>query len=342
MKVNEKFPNWMTSGGNTPDSFTGFISNVVYPYFYAQDKPTFRYSYSTNVFPSITVGTAAQWLSSLDVMFAMRFGERTLRKIVEPFKLHNDSTKSVTSENIAHTNILAQMINERFADKWNHIADALAIEYSPLENYDRTEESSFSHDEKGNDYNTTRHGYSLSGTGESNDPITEKKDDEIDNKAIKGGWADNDTRTTTTTGQYSKLTTNKDSIHGFNGKADFDKPGAPSEYSQSSEKFDYSPTGSDVKPYAEANTGALTRDYHGIANDKANPHYNEDYEKKGSEYTKEHTNHTNGGWDHSYIHGNIGVTSSQQMLTQELEVRRNILYDIILNDIAEFLTISIY
>lgn len=309
MKVNEKFPNWMTSGGNTPDSFTGFISNVVFPYFYAQDKPTFRYSYSTNVFPSITVGTAAQWLSSLDVMFAMRFGERTLRKIVEPFNLHNDSTKSVTSENMAHTNILAQMINERFADKWNHIADALGLEYNPLENYDRTEDTTIT-DEGGKDGSNER-----------------SYNNYQNEKSISGGYSDEDTRGVEKGGKVKTERDTRDNIHGFNTTA---IDGVPADYQKMIETVEYDPSGD---AYSETNSGSIERTYNQYKEtEKPTGTYKDEYgETNGNERTID-----------SSIHGNIGVTSSQQMLTQEIEVRRNLLYDIVLNDIAEFLTISIY
>ena len=319
MKVNEKFPNWMTSGGQTPESYTGFISNVVYPYFYAQDKPVFRYPYSANVFPSVTVGTNAQWLSSLDVMFAMKYGERRLRKIVEPFILHNKSTESVTVENVAQTNILAQMINERFADKWNHIADALEIDYEPLENYNRNEDSSFQHSNTGEDYN------------EKTFPTARK-----DTTSIAGGWTDADTRATATSGKYSKKTTTADSINGFNGGGTFNTAGQPSGYSEVNEGYDYTTGGA---PYTETNSGNIKRDYHGKTNSSD---YTETVEHTGSEKDTHHINNGSFGWDKSKISGNIVVTTSQQMLESELEVRKNLLYDIILSDIAEFLTISVY
>ena len=341
-RINDIFPKWFTTGGQTENDFTGVISNLIYPYYNSTDRPNFQIPYNTSYFPAITYGNKSEWLGSLDVMFSSRFGNKKVVSWLNGLTFHNDPTKPVTSEERNNTVTIAKMINLRFADKWNHIAEALAIEYNPLENYDRQEDSSFEHGENGNDYNTTRHGYKLSGTGTATDPITESQDKEIDNKSIKGGWADVDTRATTTTGKYDKSTVNKDSVHGFNGTADFDEPGSPSEYSESTETYNYTPSESGVTPYAETNSGAMTRDYHGITGDTKNPHYNEDYEKTGSEYTKEHTDHSTDGWDTSHIHGNIGVTTSQQMLQSELDVRRNILYDIILEDIANFICLSIY
>lgn len=342
MKVNEKFPNWLTSGGNAPADFTGFISNLVYPYYYAPDKPVFRYAYSDKVFPSVTVGTNAPWLSSLDVMFAMRFGERRLRNIVDALKFHNKSTETITSEEQRNTVIMAQMINERFADKWNHIADALGIAYNPLENYNRIEDSSFENNSDADNYDSTRFGYRLDETTSGDVTVTtETLDNRFDKKSIKGGWADNDTRSTETSGGYTKEVVDRDSVHGFNGTSGFDEPGSPSEYSKTTETVNYNDH-STIDAYKETQGGAITRDYHGKLNDTVDPDYTENESRNGSEYTKHHIDGTNSGWNYSEISGNIGTVSSQDMLFQELEVRRNILYDIVLNDIAEFLTISIY
>ena len=309
MKVNDKFPNWMTSGGTTPESYTGFISNVVYPYFYAQDRPVFRYSYSFLLFPSITVGTNAQWLSSLDVMFAMKYGERTLRRIVEPFKLHNNADEELTDEEKRNTVILAQMINERFGDKWNRIAEALADDYNPLENYNRIEESVIT-DDGGKDGNNTR-----------------SFDNYKNEKTTEGGWKDNDTRGTTKGGKVKTERDTHNRINGFDGQS---AEGVPSDNQHIVETIDYAPNSDD---YTEQNSGDLTRSYQ---------NYKETEKPTGKildDYTETNGNERN---INTNIHGNIGVMSSQNMLEQELAVRRNILWDIVLADIAEFLTLSIY
>ena len=309
MKVNEKFPNWLTSGGQTPESFTGFISNLVYPYYYAQDKPVFRYTYSDKLFPSVTVGTNSPWLSSLDVMFAMRFGERRLRNIIDALKFHNKATESITSEEQRNTVIIAQMINERFADKWNHIADALGIEYNPLENYNRNEDSSFQH----------------SNTGADSDVKT--FDNRQDEKSVSGGYTDADTRGVTKGGKIKTERETNDNVYGFNTT---DADGVPSDKQTMTETIEYAP---DSSAYTETNSGSIQRTYNT---------YKETNKPTGTETLTHNINNGSFGWDKSNISGNIGVTTSQQMLESELEVRRNMLYDIVLNDIAEFLTISIY
>ena len=96
------------------------------------------------------------------------------------------------------------------------------------------------------------------------------------------------------------------------------------------ETVEYAP---DSSAYTETNSGNIQRTYNT---------YKETETPSGTETLTHNINNGSFGWDKSNISGNIGVTTSQQMLESELEVRRNILYDIVLNDIAEFLTISIY
>lgn len=308
MRVNEKFPQWLTSGGITSESFTGLVSNLVYPYFYAQDKPVFRYAYEQSVFPSVTIGTSAQWLSSLDVMFATRFGERQLRKWVSDLDVHTDSTKTVTSDNIRYTNIIAQMINERYGDKWNRIAEVLAIEYEPLENYNRAEDGSFQHSNSGADSDVRT--------------FDNRKTD----KEIAGGYTDADTRGVTKGGKVKTDRQTDDSAYGFNSSDD-----VPTDSQHVVETVEYAPTQADA--YKETNSGSIQRTYNT---------YKETETPSGTETLTHNINNGSFGWDKLDVHGNIGVMSSQQMLEQELEVRKNVLFDIILNDIADMLTISIY
>lgn len=334
-RVNDLFPNWFTSGGTTSDDFTGFISNLIYPYLPSQDRPSFQVPYSTSVFPSYTYGTKATWLSSLDVLFSSRFGNRKLMPFIENLDLHNKASETITADQIKNTNTIAQMINIRFGDKWNHIAEALAIEYNPLENYNRIEDSSFENNSDADNYDSTTLGKKLSGSGES---ISESTDARKDTKTIEGGWDDGDNTTVTTSGDYKKKTKTSESIDGFNGTATFGSAGSPTGYTEVEEEYDYNSPGSSGA-YKETHGGKLSHDYHGK---DLSSKYTEENSREGSEYTKHHIDGTDSGWNYSEISGNIGVTTSQQMLESELEVRKNLLYDIILGDIADFLCVSIY
>ena len=241
-------------------------------------------------------------------MFATRFGERQLRKWVSDLDVHTDSAKAVTSDNIRYTNIIAQMINERYGDKWNRIAEALAIEYEPLENYNRTEDGSFQHSNSGADSDVRT--------------FDNRKTD----KEIAGGYTDADTRGVTKGGKVKTDRQTDDSAYGFNSSDD-----VPTDSQHVVETVEYAPTQADA--YKETNSGSIQRTYNT---------YKETETPSGTETLTHNINNGSFGWDKMNVHGNIGVMSSQQMLEQELEVRKNVLFDIILNDIADMLTISIY
>lgn len=55
---------------------------------------------------------------------------------------------------------------------------------------------------------------------------------------------------------------------------------------------------------------------------------------------------TTGSKDNNYKdltrHGNIGVTTTQQMITSEIELRKNIILDFIFNDIDKLLCLKVY
>lgn len=319
MKVNDKFPHWIASGGITDAAFTGFISNLIYPYFNSGDAPAFMVPYSTSYFPLITYGQPADWLASLDVMFSMRYGQRKLIDYIADMKLHHDESEPLTNDEKHNTIIIAKMINLRFAEKWNKIAEALAIEYNPLENYDRSEDLQHQNSNTGTDTDTKTF-------GAQNQPRKTEK-------GIEGGWDDTDSESKTFANSKQTETWNK--VSGFNGGSSND--GQPADYQKVTETF-----GSGATPYTESVSGSTGRRYskdNAGTGDKA---YKETITESGVEILQHAINNGNFGWETNRIHGNIGVTTSQQMLESELEIRKNILYDIILDDIADFICLSIY
>ena len=271
-------------------------------------------------------------------MFATRFGQRHLLQWVADLDVHTDAAKTVTSDNIKFTNIIAQMINERYADKWNRMADALGIVYNPLENYNRTEDKSYGHYDHADNFDSTTFGAKLSNNGET---ITETTDDLKNTDKIMGGWDDTTGDSKTTSGTFDKKIVTKDSVHGFNGTAGFNEAGSPSTYTEQTETHNY-PAEGQSGTFTESSSGSVGRKYKGRDQSGNYSDYTEEHIKDGSEYTKHHVNGNQSGWDKINAFGNIGVTTSQQMLESELEVRKNVLYDIILTDIADMLTLTIY
>ena len=218
---------------------------------------------------------------------------------------------------------LAQMINLRFADKWNHIAEALEIEYDPLENYNRNENTSYQNSQVGDTKDTKSYGQKFGSDGNLTADARETERDiegsykDIDDLSIK-----NDT---------GKVRTVLEKVSGFDSSTTGDEPGEPSTFQKITDK----PV--DPTKAVESHTGGIKRTY-GADSDP----YKEKTKESGSEAFKHEINTGDFGWTLGNVSGNIGVTTSQQMLTQELEVRKNILYDIILRDIADFICLSIY
>ena len=184
------------------------------------------------------------------------FGGYSADKFISPLlKRIYDYTRDAENPFNALNRQIANIIYNRFADKWKHIYDALMTEYNPLENYSmeeiRTPDLTFEDTENVNTEITTNRETSATSKYKgfnANDPVTISKTDGTDDVTTSGASADNETQKTTT----------------------------------------------------ETGTETLTRS------------------------------------------GNIGVTTSQQMLESEFKVRQYDFYKMIYNDIDSVLCLSIY
>ena len=184
------------------------------------------------------------------------FGGYSADKFISPLlqKIY-DSTRDVENPFSTLNTRIANIIYNRFAEKWKHIYDALMTEYNPLENYSMVEERTPD--------------LTFDDTINVNTEVTTKRETSAENK-YKGfnatdpvlvNQTDGD-ETTTTTGASADNETHKVTTH----------------------------TG----------TETLTRS------------------------------------------GNIGVTTSQQMLESEFKVRQYDFYKMMYNDIDSVLCLSIY
>ena len=219
------------------------------------------------------------------------------------------------------------MINLRYGDKWNHIAEVLAIDYDPLENYNRDESTSYQNSQVGDTKDTKSYGQKF------NDSGTLTADARETEKDIVGSYKDSDNTSVTEENGKEKMVLEK--VSGFDSSDSSagieDAPGVPSTYQHIIDQ----PI--DSAGYKISHGGGIERVY----GSDGTP-YKETTKERGSEAYKHEINTGDFGWTLANMHGNIGVTSSQDMLSQELSVRKNILYDIILRDIADFICLSIY
>ena len=173
----------------------------------------------------------------------------------------------------------------RTFDKW---IKALNLEYNPLENYDR-QESWGDHKERGADNTRTFNNQDKETLNTENKRTLDTEDEE--------------TRNTSDETTYDKTTTTTDDVSAFDSssyqpstKETLEEDGTVTIAGTGTDTFAH--TGTDTMN----NTGTDTMDHTGTIKDET-----------GEEETATHNGR---------VHGNIGVTTSQQMLQSELDVAR--------------------
>ena len=170
----------------------------------------------------------------------------------------------------------------RTFDKW---MKALAIEYEPLWNYDRTEEYTDEHE--GSDTRTKDNKYNSKGISSSEGSTT--------------GKTTNDLKSET---EYGKSTTDTKSVSAYNSSS-----------WENREKDVISEDGTDTTK----DTGSIT-----------NNNSSKDSTTSNDSGTSNQTDTGSDKWKNTHkahLYGNIGVTTSQQMLEAELEIARFNIYE---------------
>lgn len=210
-------------------------------------------------------------------------------------KLNNDGCYS-----------LARIIVNDCKPNWDKIYKALTIDYSPIENYDSTEEStdsrSHTSDHRGTD------GTTHTGT----DTTSQSGEDSTTDGGTIG--------TTNTIKDGTEKTIN--GIAGFNTQDDFSKDSSSTKTVNQTVQNDEKRNLTGSTKYGKTETNTLdTTD---------NTTYNSTIKESDSE---SHSLHR---------HGNIGVTTSQQMIESEIVLRQKNFFDIVFSDIDRLLTLSIY
>lgn len=292
-------------------------------------------------------------------------------KIVSPLVKHYlDDSNKLTSDSLYK---ISRILIDACKVNWDREYQALTAEYSPIENVDAylTETTdrtgNGTHSETETDTGTDDH--SKTGTEtlkqEGTDTFKKTGDDRTEGKTDKtdyhheytsdvssnpGGTSETvnglagfnsdeyskDTKSTTTVKQEVttihrtlSVETDKDG----NPKLDDDgnqieRPGKNSDESHE--------TGSDKTTYN--NTTAETVDKTDTTT------YNiDDNETLDLQHSRNGSESSTGKEDHTlHRHGNIGITTNQQMITEELELRKVNFYDILFRDVDRYLTLTIY
>lgn len=230
---------------------------------------------------------------------------------------------------------LASIIFTMFADKWAKLWEALEIEYNPLNNYDMEEhetpaETTHTITPAEIDITTTPAGQTIThAPAETTETITPSETTETITPAE------------TTTNIKPAKTTTENEISAFNSSGYVDD-------AKITVTGDNDDKGSEAITVQQAGTNTLDVDTAGtvtttVDNDETTTNV---VNSNGVEQTRVNTE----GSDVLTVQneriltrsGNIGVTTSQQMLQSEIELRKWLYYQSVFNDIDTILTLSIY
>lgn len=238
----------------------------------------------------------------------------------------------------AQKTTIGKVVSTMCKSNWGYLYKAFFSEYDPIENYNATEEStdsrSHTSDHTGTDGTTHTGTDATSHTG--TDGTTHTGTDTI---AQSGEDSTTDGGTIGTTNSIKDGTEKTiNGIAGFNTQDDFSKDSSSTktvnQTVQNDEKRNL--TGSTKYGKTETNTIDTT--------DSTTYNTTESRTLDTSDNTTYNStiNETDSGSHSLHRHGNIGVTTSQQMIESEIVLRQKNFFDIVFSDIDRLLTLSIY
>ena len=254
-------------------------------------------------------------------------GNKSISPIVKHFL--NDNGK-LSSDSAA---TIARLIINAYKDNWDKVYKALTIDYSPIENVDETltETSdtagktitSNSNTHSGTDNHS--YGGSDTKTNKGTDTNTQSGTDTTKNTGTTENKNVNNNGTSTTTRD----------IYGYNSEV---------ESNADKEKTVVNQTVTDTQ------TDNLTQTLeHGLSNKEdidtteTTTYNNTDDETINITDSGSGNEDTTGNEKHDlHRHGNIGVTTNQYMITEELKLRRNIFVNELFADIDSYMTLPLY
>ena len=263
----------------------------------------------------------------LDIAYHGNYsGDKIVSVIIDKL-LNNDGTLSPSSRNN-----IASAIFAMYGDNWKHLWETTIQEYNLLDNTDafitettNTEQNTNSSN-AGTDSGTVT--YKQTGTDTTNGTGTVTH-------AITGDDTTKQTGTVTTGGQSTESSTDASSIYGFNSSSASD---ADSQSRTGTTDVNQTETRDATDKVTHNTTDTETRNSEDIvAHDTTNTETRDlTTGQTGSEKVTGTITHE------THRHGNIGVTTNQQMLEEERKLWNWYFYTYIFSDIDKFLTISVY
>lgn len=224
--------------------------------------------------------------------------------------------KFLTADDVQTRAKLANIIFIMYADKWAKLWDTLQIEYNPLENYNMTENETPAE---------TTHTTLPAETTETITPA------ETTETVTPAETTETITPAGTTTETKPPKTTTENEVSAFNSSSyeDATKTTITGDGNDKGvETISTDTAGTDKMETDTAGTNKTTVDKAGTNKLEVDTAGSDVFTvQNGRELTRS---------------GNIGVTTSQQMLQSEIELRKWLFYQSVFNDIDNILTLSIY
>lgn len=240
-------------------------------------------------------------------------GKKETSPLVDSLIVENNLTENSKT-------MLAMSIFSIYSDKWNRLYNILSLKYEPIENYNMTETENTSSTNENTDTITTN-------TTNSND-VTETNtgtNTVNDSENTTGKNAITDSRTIT----ENSSVTNNNSLYGFNSSTGVNAD---------------SQNGTETRNTTDENTH--NDDLKGTRTNERSENINTSKvtaQKNDIKDVKDGTHTENGSQDRTLTrHGNIGVTTSQQMLNSEIELWQWNFFNGVFKDIDTMLTIQTY
>ena len=282
----------------------------------------------TEAFPNWLVGDGIfSELSKLSVPWSTNsidldleyFGNHSGDKIISPLVSKLLVNDKLTSDSITR---LASIIFSLNGDNWSRLYSALQEEYKALQNYNGDETRTVTTTDTGTD--------TFSHTGNETNTLNDSSSNtRTGSESLESSGSDSLSKTGTVGSQGSNSSDNN--VFGFNSSSS-----VPSDSSNSSNNSTDTYNLSDKTSYGKKDTKVYNNVSDSGSRESTNTVSNEssDTETKNLQTNTSETFHRE---------GNLGVTTSQQMLESEFELRMHYrFFDVVFADVDKTLALQLY
>ena len=282
----------------------------------------------TEAFPNWLIGDGIfSELSKLSVPWSTNpidldleyFGNHSGDKIISPLVSKLLVDDKLTSDSVTR---LASIIFSLNGDNWSRLYSALQEEYKALQNYNGDETRTVTTTDTGTD--------TFSHTGSESSTLNDSSSNtRTGSESLESSGSDSLSKTGTVGSQGSNLSDNN--VFGFNSSSS-----VPSDNSNSSNNSTDTYNLSDKTSYGKKDTKVYNNVSDSGSRESTNTVSNEssDTETKNLQTNTSETFHRE---------GNLGVTTSQQMLESEFELRMKYrFFDVVFADVDKTLALQLY